>query len=326
MPLKLLTLISCLTLLLQTGCAGGKPNKAAPRQMNRVAVVGLTLDRVGTGPGNEGVLNNAADFAELVYRQELATIPDWTVVAAPEIRELDAQLDELAGSPIATGKLLELAEQQKISGDFDNALLAQLAFASLTGNQKLLEELQGKVLAKTLQRLQAELDTQRGKLVWPHGKAGIPYGLINNRSQVTETELALREITIALLEDYRKKHLLDGVVIVNLASQVGTPGDIRIITQGDRVLSSIKVNPTLVVRGPEGAIAMEEGTSRLDDLAPWELGVPIYLGDKPQRGPIENLRLDLNDPAGKGIAAYNTLIDRTAKDLVKDVVKTLQSP
>jgi hypothetical protein len=247
-------------------------------------------------------------------------------VAAPETRELDAQLDELAGSPIATGKLLELAEQQKISGDFDNALLAQLAFASLTGNQKLLEELQGKVLAKTLQRLQAELDTQRGKLVWPHGKAGIPYGLINNRSQVTETELALREITIALLEDYRKKHLLDGVVIVNLASQVGTPGDIRIITQGDRVLSSIKVNPTLVVRGPEGAIAMEEGASRLDDLAPWELGVPIYLGDKPQRGPIENLRLDLNDPAGKGIAAYNNLIDRTAKDLVKDVVKTLQSP
>ncbi|OIN99614.1 MAG: hypothetical protein AUJ51_12330 [Elusimicrobia bacterium CG1_02_56_21] len=127
-----------------------------------------------------------------------------------------------------------------------------------------------------------------------------------------------------MLQDYCAKNGLDGVLLVHLASIPGSPGDIRIIVGGNRVLSSLKVNPTVLLRNKAGAIAIDGGQPRLDDLAPMKLAMPVFTGEKLPDGNFGNFKIDLDDPAGKVKAAYNELIKDTADDLLKSLAKKLK--
>lgn len=310
------------SMLLVTGCVSTKPDTAALKAMNKVALVTITLERVGTGPENDPVLKSATGFANTVYRQELATIPQWQVVEAPGIAALDRQFSDISSSDIARAVLTELADQNQLDVNIHNEKIAKLTLAAFSGNQQAMAQMKKEIIDDTLALMQKDLDKMRSRYYWPKGKAGVPPSWMMNYSADQERGKALKKITTRILEDYRARHGLDGVMSVHQISEVGTPGDIRIVVQRNRVLSSIKVNPTVTVRGAGGKVVLSEGSSRRDDLAPMKLAMPIYVG-KVGNGPIKDLKLSLADPAGKGQEGYYALISETAKDVMDDVRKVL---
>ncbi len=313
----------CLSMMIIYGCASAKPDPTALKALKQVAVVSLTLDKVGTGGSNEAILYRAVNYADSVYQRGLLSIPDWQLVKAPDLAGLANQFSDLSTSKAASEVMLRLADEKKIGGELNPDLFRELLKASFTGDQQRIEELKGDVLAYTLKVAQQELDRMRSRLVWPEGKVGIPYWLARGVDQAPETEMILQEVTKAILEDYRQKHNLDGVIIVHLASQVGSPGDIRVIVKDNRVLSSLKVNPALAIRGQGGKLILVEGSTRLDDLAPMKLAMPIFAGTMNSKNRIENLQLDLADPGESAIKGYMSLIDKTAGDLMADIKKTM---
>jgi len=307
---------------LVTGCVSTKPDTAALKAMKKVALVTITLERVGKGPENDPVLKSAAGFANTVYRQELATIPQWQIVDASGIAELDRHFSDIGSSAIAKSVLTELADQNQLNVNLDNAKIAKLTLAAFSGNQQAMTQMKNEIIADTLALLQKDLDGMRSQFYWPKGTAGIPAGWMAPYGADQGRMAALNKIIARILEDYRVSHGLDGVLLVHQISEVGTPGDIRVIVQSNRVLSSIKVNPTVTVRGAGGKVVLAEGSSRRDDLAPMKLAMPIYAGQV-GNGPIKDLKLSLADPAGKGQEGYYALISETAKDVMDDVRKVL---
>jgi hypothetical protein len=317
---QILIVLICTTLLL-SGCVSTKPNTAALKSMKKVALITLNLDRVGKGPNNDPVLKNVAGFADTVYRQELEKISQWQVVKAPGISELERHFAKIKSSKIAKQVLLEMADQNRLDVNLNNEKIAKLTLAAFSGNQDAMAQMKNEIVSDTLELLQNDLDEIRDELVWPKSKAGIPVWLVNSGKSKGRMA-ALREITKKVIEDYRVQTGLDGVILVHQASQLGTPGDIRVIVQDNRILSSIKVNPAIFVLAAGSEIALYEGSNRLDDLAPMKLAMPVYAGKK-VGGTIKYPKINLADPAGKGQEGYYILVSDTAKDLIGDVKKIL---
>lgn len=317
-----LIILTCTTLLMG-GCVSTKPNTAALKAMKRVALVSITLERVGKGPQNDPVLKSATGFANTVYRQELATVPQWQVVPAPGIKALDRHFSDVESSAIARQVLEEMADRNELDVNINNEKIAKLTIAAFSGNKEAMSQMKREIIADTLTLMQKDLNKIRSQFYWPKGKAGIPPGGMITFGTDKYRGAALRKVVTRVLEDYRVRHGLDGLLLVHQISDVGTPGDIRVIVQKNRVLSSIKVNPVVNVLGPDGEIALSVGSNRRDDLAPMKLAMPIFVGKKGAKGGITDLKLSLADPAGKGLEGYNILISDTAKDVIQDVKKVL---
>ena len=320
MKKKFLLMAICITLLILGGCGGKQYDTTKLKAMKRVALVSLTLQKVGQGEDNDIVHRKAVEYAAKVYNQKLSTIPGWQIVNPPKTEELDRAFSNLPSSKIASAVLSDLAEQNQLPGEFGNAAIAKIMIATFRGDTVNLEKLKGEAIAGTAKQMQGELDKQRKWLAWPKGMAGIPYQLSSDEGMSS----ALTTIRRKELEAYRKRHKLDGIILIHQASAVGSPGDIRVIVQGNRILSSLKVNPVMFVRGEGGEVAYATGSTRLDDLAPMKFAMPIYTGEKEKRGTFGNFKLNLNDPKGVSLAGYKKLIDKTAQNIVSEFIEDLQ--
>ena len=231
----------------------------------------------------------------------------------------------IASTPEAKEVLTEMADRNQLPGDVSEAMMARLIMASFrAGKQADLESIKEEMISASAKEVQDYLMQMRSGLIWPAGYPGVPTDLVGEWKKPGKGLLgAAREIFNRVLKRYCTDNGLDGVLVVFLASEKGKPGDIRIITRGDRILSSFKVNPTIKMMTAEGKTGFFFGSTRLDDLAPMKLGMPIFIKEKDTTGIERNFRLDLNDPAGKAISGYKELIDKTADKLLKKVLKKL---
>ena len=317
--------VAAVLFLSQTSQAGIKVEKKPLSSVAKAAIVSVTIDNIGSDSASDVAFMAAAgDHALAAYGAGLKALGKWEMQDAPGIAELEASLSDLASSPITVKVLDALAAQNKLPGAVDPKDMMALAMASMSGKKDKLEALKAKLISSVARELQTDLNDLRAKLAWPKAAAGIPYGLLNKRKDFTPKEDALRTIIDLMLQDYCAKNGLDGVLLVHLASLTGTPKDIRVIVGGNRVLSSLKVNPTVLLRNKAGEIAIDAGQPRLDDLAPMKMAMPVFVGEKLPNGTFGNFKVDLDDPAGKVKAAYNELIKNTAEDLLKDLGKKLK--
>jgi len=315
-------LLPCLLTLavFVSGCGPDLANPSALKSMSRVALISVGLDKVGSGPANDLIQQQAVDYAGMTYRREVGTLPLWQVVPAGDIAAIDGHFDNLAGSPVVTQVLSELADRNQLPGDVSNAMLAKAALLAFRNGPGDMDKLKQEMLAATTEQMQKEVDAARGNMTAAKGLAAIPY----NYSRDPKVNDALSTIEARVIAEYCRQHQLDGVIEVFQVTAAGNPGDIRVIVQQNRVLSSLKLNPAVIVRDRDGKIVFNSGSPRLDDLAPMKLAMPIYTGTKNARGLMDNLKLDLNDPAGTTIAGYHELIDDTAKKRVGQLKAVLQ--
>jgi len=316
------TVLTCLLVatLALAGCGPDLANPTALKAMHKVALVSVSLDKVTTGPGNDLIQQQAVDYAGMMYQKQTQALPLWQVVPAEDPAAIDRHFDNLAASPIVNQVLSELADRNQLPGEVSNAMIAKAAMLAFRGGATDMEQLKKEMFAETIAQMQKDVDTARGNMVAAKGLATIPF----NYSRNEKINDALSTIEARVIADYCQKHGLDGVIQVFQLTAVGKPADIRVIVQGNRVLSSLKLNPALVVRDRDGKIVFNTGSPRLDDLAPLKLAMPIYTGTKNARGMMDNLKLDLNDPAGTSLAGYNELIEETAPKRVGQLKAVLQ--
>ena len=297
-------------------------NKGVLKKIQKAAIAGFTLDNVG-GTANKAsddkFVREAVEYAFASYNKGITALAKWELVNAPDTSDLEKQLSDLKSSKIAVGVLDKLAMANKLPVEIKPEEMMELSMATMMGNQEKMEALKGKLISQSVSQLQDELNAARSAIVWANGLSGIPYMLICDMKRNDSKSSALNEILVELIKDYCAKNGLDGVLIVHLASLTGEPKDIRVIVQGNRVMSSFKMNPTMVVLSKEGKIGFDLGAPRMDDLAPIKWAVPIFIGDAVQGGAFTNIRKDLADPAGKALAEYKELIDKTAGKLAEKV-------
>jgi len=299
--------------------------KGPLKKISKVALVTVSIDNIGSGSAADAkFLSDAAAFALSNYEPGLKALGKWEMVPAPAVSELETAMAGFETSPVTLNALEKLANQNKLPGKFDQKDMMALAMASMTGKKGDLAAMKGKMIAASAKELNGQLSAMRKGMVWAEGTSGLPYGLLIKRKDLAPGEEAIRDILDQVLRDYCARNGLDAVALVHLKSVTGQPGDIRVIVAGNRILSSLKVNPGIVVRGKDGEIAVDSGQPRLDDLAPMKLAMPIFVGEKQAGGNWANFKLDLDDPAGKARAAYNELIKDTAADLLKDLGKKLK--
>lgn len=324
--------------LAQAAYAGIKIEKKPLKSVAKAALLAVTLDNIGAaGEANAKVLDGAVALALGKYGPGLKALGKWEMPDAPGVAELEAELSNMETSATALKVLDEMASQNRLPVADQKEMMA-LAMAALKGKKGDLETLKTKLIASNAKALQEEFRAMRGGLAWAKGLAGIPAFLLNEkqyasagsamsggqRDTAKEKKAAVREIVVRIVRDYCAKHGLDAVALVHMASVPGTPGDVRVIVDGNRVLSSLKVNPTIVLVTKDGDLAVDAGTPRLDDLAPMKLGVALYTGEALPNNGFGNFKIDLADKGGKIAAAYADLIESTSADLLKDLAKKLK--
>jgi len=324
---KILIVLATITLFAgPTQAAKYDINKKALKKIGKVALVSITLDNIdeNNDQGNIEFLTQAVEHAVTTYRNRLANTGKWELVDAPELSSLKGKLSDIASTPQAHEVLTELADRNQLPGDVSQAMMGKLLMTAFrSGQQADMNSIKEEMIAGSAGEIQTYLNDMQSGLISPAGFPIIPYSLVDNRGAGKGLYSALREISSRILQSYCTDNGLDAVLVVHLASDKGKPGDIHIITQVDRILSSFKVNPTIVMRTADGSVGFDYGTPRLDDLAPMKLAMPIFRGKKNERGMMDNFRLDLNDPAGKSITAYKELIDSTAEKMMGKLIDKL---
>ncbi|HEY5653139.1 MAG TPA: hypothetical protein VIR63_02075 [Pontiella sp.] len=323
--MKYILCILTLSLLI-TGCAstGLRTDHEAVAQIKKAALISVTITDIADDKAhNKKFTKTAAEHAVTTYTKELQKLGLWTLVPAPGIQELKDEISNLAESPITQNVLMELANKDQLPGEVDPMLMAQAVKAYFMDKAQL-ETIKQKMVSDVAKQVQDGIHAVQNRLVSPDNLACIPYSLYLGFIDQTELQKTANTILEQILQNYCKKHQLDGIVTVFIDSDKGEPKDIRMITGGNRVLSSFKINPTMVVRTASGKVAMNMGSPRMDDLAPMKLAMPIYIGDKSERELITNIRLDLASPDGKTAEAYHELIDKTAGKLMIRIREALQ--
>ncbi len=313
---KKLLLISLFSFLL-LGCGG--PSNVKPElltTMSRVAIVTATLEKVGQGENNDLIQSQAAEYAAKAYREKLSAIPGWNIVKLPNQTALAENFTDLASSKVATDVLVALAEQDQLPGKVNGMLMAQLTMAALRGNADDLESLKKKAISGAVNQLQFDIDQGRKKIAWSKDTIGIPSYSANRDEKMRHTYSIIRD---RILEAYRVENNLDGIVLIHQVSAVGSPGDMRVIVQGNRILSSLKLNPSITILSSNSELAYSAGSSNLDDLAPMKFAVPIYVNDKSN----QKHSLNLNDPKGDTLSGYKELIDDTSDDIKETLLESI---
>lgn len=96
---QLLFLFAVLPFLFQ-GCGPSTVNRAAIGSMKKVALVNVTLDKVGQGAENDLIQQQAVDYAARRYVEQFGALPQWQLVQGPALAELDREFSDLASSKI----------------------------------------------------------------------------------------------------------------------------------------------------------------------------------------------------------------------------------
>lgn len=299
------------------------------KEIKKVAILTMAVDNIGQAnpiESNQKFLQDAVAYGLQVYTDNLKALGKWELVPTPDISGLEALVKDLPASPITQEVLNKLADKDKLPGEVDKKVMMELAMAAMMGKKDKVNQMKPKLIADAARQLQAHMDSIRGEMVWEPSTAGLPYWMMRAEKAGDGLNGALYSILEKAVGDYCAANGLDGVIFVQMKSEAGdrSKADISVIVQNDRVISTLKLNPAFVLRSKDGKNAINNGTPRLDDLAPMKLGVPIYKGDRIQNQVVvERQKLDLSDPLGKAYKAYQELIKDTSDDLMKDLGKKL---
>lgn len=333
--MKRIMLLTAAAALLCAGSASAKVfvNKKELKDIKKVAIVTVAIDnvaRINPTEQNEQFLRDVVAYGLEVYTEGVKSLGRWELVPAPDTSGLEALAKDLSSSPITDKVMNELADKNALPGKVAGQTMMALAWATMRKDTAKVEELKTKLFADTLKEAQGGLDAERADMVWDQSLAGLPHWIIRDGNP-KEMSGMVATIFERALKEYCAANGLDGVILVHFKSEVGdrTKADISVIVGDARVLSSIKLNPGFMLFNKNGGYAATNGNTRMDDLAPMKLAVPIYKGVRTDskkmagKGLIEDVKLDLPDQNGKNLESFKDLVKNSADKMMKDFNKRL---
>lgn len=319
---KLLGLVVLTTML--TGCfgGGGYVKKDLVMKTKRIGILSVVMDRVGEDtPANLDVRAKVLVQALATYEKDLASVANWEVVPARTYskKPLLKAMVNIPENPETQKFLMGLADTDQLPLDSD-AIFAQAVLSSLSMNAAKLTEVKQRAVDASAQEIQTKVILGEGKNY--QGVSGLPvitHSMASGQGGGKTHWAAARSIIRKNVATLCRELNLDAMVVVHIRSAIQTTGGMHVTIDG-RTKGVIKVNPTLVFIASNGETMISMNYPGMDDLAPMDIGPPVYVG-KPG---TDNFKIDLKDPAGNVQKAYNDLIEKTSQKLMGKVEKTIK--
>jgi hypothetical protein len=332
----LLYLLLSVTAFVAAGCGEAAVNKEAFASVKYAGILSLTVKRSGPyTAGNEEVMQAVANYALGQAESQLKNVRSFKLVPASALYKTAEYIN--AGTVLkATGALNYLKNnpdsmnrdtpETRTSGDFMTALktgLRAAADASAINNDP----------AGTAQK---RLDEYRTRLTCAAGLPFIPYGVINNVQPGATVSYVngvrqgggnegLKQMMIEEAKAVCAKTRLDAVILVYVDTAADTPKGVYLITGGNRVAGTIRLNMTMLMISKKGEVIADLDWPSMDDLAPMKLAQPASIVTQwytPGKS-VKQTAIDLKDPSGVVLNAYKELtVDSTGR-MVNNLKKAI---
>lgn len=292
-------------------------------QTKRIGIISVVMDRAGgdSAPNIE-IREKILEHAMQTYQKAIADTMGWDVVPMGQFADHPAlkAMVNIPKNPETLSFLMDLANKNQLPLD-NEAILAQAIISAMSGDNSKMGDAKKNAVMESAKEIQTKIVGQAAKNY--QGIKGLPtitHGMASLEGSGKNHASAYRAIfrkNIATL--CRDKHL-DGVAVIHIRSDISKFGDVNVIVDEGRTKGIIKINPTLVFIASNGQTLLLMGFPTMDDLAPMDMGPPIYIG-KPG---TPDFRPDFKDKAGRVLAAFNALVDKTSAKLMGRVKKAVQ--
>lgn len=323
--------------VIAAGCAGAAINQEAFANVKYAGILSLTVKKCGPqNAGNEEVIREVSNYAlsqteaalkkvgsfKLVPAGKLYKVPEYA--NAGTVAKAAGAMAYLKNNPDAMNQDMKTTES---SGDFMTALKAGLKAASDANA----------VRGDPAGAAQARIDEYRQLMISSNGLPFIPYHIINNSTQGETTVTyvngvkqggeneGLKNMMIEQAKAVCAKTRLDAVIIVFVDTAADKPKGVHVITGGNRVLGTLRLNMTMLMIDKNGEIIYDMDWPSMDDLAPMRLAHPSNIVTKwrtPNKSVAETA-VDLKDPAGDVLKNYKEMVVEGSNRIVETLRKDL---
>ncbi len=326
-----------LIIAVAAGCAGAAINQEAFTKVKYAGILSLTVKKCGpVNAGNEEVIQAVANYALGQAEAALKKVRSFKMVSAgalykvPEyqnagtVAKATGALAYLKNNPEAMNQDMKTTET---SGDFMTALKAGLKAAADSNA----------VHDNPAAAAQARLDKFKEELAGAAGLPFIPYQVINNNTPGTTTVTYVNGVKqggeneglkMTMIEEAKAvcaKTRLDAVIIVFVDTAADKPKGVYVITGGNRVLGTLRLNMTMVMIDKNGEIIYDLDWPSMDDLAPMRLAHPSNIVTKwyTQGKSVAETAVDLKDPGGDVLRNYKEMVVESSNRMVETLRKDL---
>lgn len=320
--LQLLFTSFALMFLLSACTAGtGTIRKDLLDQTKKIGVISVVMDKAGPdSPGNMKVRKKVMRHALKTYEKALGDMPYWTVVPSTSFNKSKVlkQMVHIPANPETDAFLMDLANKDQMPLD-NEAVFAQAVMAAMSMDAMKLKSVKEKAVKESAKEIQNKIILDAAsKYTGAPSLPIITYAMVRSKGGPKYHLAAAQAIIRKNIVTFCRENNLDAVVVVHLRSAIETTGKMHMIVDG-RAKGIIKVNPTLVMVASNGETLLIMSYPVLDDLAPMDVGPPVFIG-KPGTA---NFKIDLNDTKGNVLKAYNALIDKTCRKLTATLTKDI---
>jgi hypothetical protein len=195
----------------------------------------------------------------------------------------------------------------------------------------------GKAVAMACESGQKTLDTARMDYAVTTGMPFVPYPVFNDGDAGTTSVTYVNGVKqdkkagflkTSLIEQvktvcYRTK--LDAMILVYVETKADPPKGVYVITGGNRVLGTIRLNMTMIMIDKNGETITDLGWPSMDDLAPLKMVIPASIAAKWSRDNkmVLATAIDLKDPGGVVLNAFKELVADSSGRMTNDLRKAI---
>lgn len=341
---RIIVLALALMVLVITGCGTAMINKEALSNVKSTGIISLTIKNPGPDyPENRAIMQQAADYALQAVESKLKSVSSFKLMPASYLSKAKefSESGSLAKSPAVRAYIKNLADTDPnfvmgaSAAGAEDAMEALKAYLSQTGSE---EERKQKAIANVYSAGQKKIDTFKGTHFNASPLGFVPYGLLNdNQSGVVEVKYVngvkqekdqdyVKTLLIESAKSACAKAKLDAVIVVYADVITDKPKGVYVISTGNRVLGTLRLNMTMMMIDKSGEIIADLDWPSMDDLAPNRLAKPTHLvtswKGKDNKFPNEMV-INLKDPHGTVFKEMKSLIDESSSNMVKTLRKEL---
>lgn len=342
--MRRVTLFLVLAVLVVSGCATSMINKEALSNVKSAGIISLTIKNPGPDyPENRAVMQQAADYALQAVESRFKSVSTFRLLPASHLSKAKefSESGSLSKSPAVRAYIKNLADTDPnfvmaaSAAGAEDAMTALKAYLSRTGSE---EESKQKAIANVYGAGQKKIDAFKASHFNAKPLGFIPYALLNeNPSGAVEVKFVngmrqeeRRDYVKTLLIESAKaacvKAGLDAVIVVYCDVIADNPKGVYVISTGNRVLGTLRLNMTMMMIDKNGEIIADLDWPSMDDLAPNRLAKPTHLvtswKGKDNKFP-DKMVINLKDPHGTVFKEMKSLIAESSLNMVKTLRKEL---
>jgi hypothetical protein len=336
--------VAIFLITLIAGCGGALVKKEAMASVKYAGILSLTVGKTGPHSAtNDEVLQQVANYALGQVESRLRTVssfklvPVSTLYKVPEFRNAGT-FSQAEGVRAYLKKQSETDPNFVAGANMSNSKSAAGAFAALlSGGGAASADEKQKAIDSVCLSGQRDLDAKREDFVVTSGLPFIPYGVINNEDpNVTEVRYVngvrqgsktdyLKTMVIEEIKTFCVKSRLDAVIIVLVQTQADPPKGVYVISGGNRVLGTVRLNMTMLMVDKNGEIIADMGWPSMDDLAPLKMVIPASIVTKwSSNGKgVMATQIDLKDPQGSVLNAFKELVVESSEKMTDSLRQEL---